>query len=190
MSITFVLGALIILLELSIERVVRLIQRWRRKGLYQRLEWVSNEMLQVQRMAHEAVGAEKWIGATSSIPITGKDEELGALDISDEDHPFLVTPSPPKSYEKFSDSSDEKNDASVQEQAVGEDDGSQSTEPCDTSHAEQTSLPQQTNDLSPGESAPSPFNDQASHVALVHHPQQSTHGDLSPSADTDEGSRV
>ncbi|KAL9616325.1 MAG: hypothetical protein Q9160_008788 [Pyrenula sp. 1 TL-2023] len=73
----------------------------RKRGRYQSLEWISNETLQIQRMAHEAIGSGTWFQATSSIPITGRDEELADLDISDEHHPFLAkVPSQTNSQEE------------------------------------------------------------------------------------------
>lgn len=59
--------------------------------LYQNLEWVSNETLQLQRMAHEELGLGSWSGTAtaSSIPITAPGEQLATLDISDKRHPIL-----------------------------------------------------------------------------------------------------
>ncbi|KAL9620580.1 MAG: hypothetical protein Q9160_004941 [Pyrenula sp. 1 TL-2023] len=91
LSVTFVLGGIIVLLELTIEPIFRFVSRRKRNGLYQRLEWITNETLQLQRMAHEGLGAGSWIGAADSLPTcTKKDERLARLDVSDERHPRLV----------------------------------------------------------------------------------------------------
>lgn len=83
------------LLELIIEPIVQFFQKRRKKSPYSRLEWSANEVLQMQRMAHEALGAGTWTGGTDDIPTTERGEHLAMLDISDENHPLLrLTPGP------------------------------------------------------------------------------------------------
>lgn len=96
LSITFIIGGIIILLELTIEPLLRYIQRHRNIRLYERLEWVTNGSLQLQRMAHEELGAGTWSGTAETVPTTSRDEPLAILDISDQRHPHLVykTPGP------------------------------------------------------------------------------------------------
>lgn len=91
LSITFMLGGAIILLEFAAEPLLRRIQRRRKYGLYNRLEWVTNETLQLQRIAHEQAGAGQWTGATENVPTTIKGEPLAILDISDETHPRFTS---------------------------------------------------------------------------------------------------
>lgn len=80
------------LAELIAEPLLRFIQRRCTFSicLYQRLEWIVNETLQLQRMAHEEIGAGTWSGTAESLPITEKGERLAILDVSDEKHPQLV----------------------------------------------------------------------------------------------------
>ncbi|KAL9618940.1 MAG: hypothetical protein Q9160_006404 [Pyrenula sp. 1 TL-2023] len=94
LAITLIIGSIIILLSFSIETIVKIIQRWRKKGLYQRLEWVSNDILQLQRMAFEEAGFGTWVSAAGQIPITAPEEKLATLDISDPEHPSLSREEP------------------------------------------------------------------------------------------------
>lgn len=90
LSIVFILGGIIIVLELILEPILRCIQRRRNIALYQRLEWVTTETLQLQRMAHEGLGAGTWEGTTESVPFTAPSEPLARLNVSDKTHPRLV----------------------------------------------------------------------------------------------------
>ncbi|KAL9624353.1 MAG: hypothetical protein Q9160_001315 [Pyrenula sp. 1 TL-2023] len=96
LAITLTLGSLIIALTFAAESIFKFVQRRRRKAKYQELEWISNETLQLQRMAHEELGMGNWTRATKTIPITGPEERLAILDVSDETHPTLTRPLPPE----------------------------------------------------------------------------------------------
>ncbi|KAL9622893.1 MAG: hypothetical protein Q9160_002819 [Pyrenula sp. 1 TL-2023] len=102
LCITLILGGIIILLEVTIEPLLHFIQKRRNIGLYQRLEWVTNETLQLQRLAHEALDAGTWSGADSTVPTTAKGELLASLDTANEKHPRLVYEPPSGSNEKLS----------------------------------------------------------------------------------------
>jgi len=56
---------------------------------YAMLEWDNNSALQLQRLAHEAVGSGSWFRTAHSVPITEFGETLGALDVSDPKHARL-----------------------------------------------------------------------------------------------------
>lgn len=90
LCIVLILGLAIIVLEFSIEPLARCIRR--RSSSYRRLEWVTNETLQLQRMAHEELGAGTWIRAAENVPTTTRSEGLATLDVSDPVHPRLVYP--------------------------------------------------------------------------------------------------
>lgn len=94
LAITFILGGLMIGLSAFVESLYAAWQKRRRRGTYERLEWVSNEPLQLQRMVHEELGLGIWTGASDSVPITAPNEKLGVLDISDENHPVMVRDPP------------------------------------------------------------------------------------------------
>lgn len=90
---TFICGALFLLISYCIEPAVSLIHRRFGAWHYSYLEWVTNDTLQLQRLAHEAVGAGgAWSGATSTIPLTGSHEDLAVLDLLEPDHPRLSVP--------------------------------------------------------------------------------------------------
>lgn len=99
LAITLTIGGTIILLAAVAEPLLNLVQRENRAGLYRRLEWVTNETLQLQRMAHEELGLGSWTRAASGIPVTASNECLGVLDISDENHPILARARAPSSPE-------------------------------------------------------------------------------------------
>lgn len=85
----FVAGTLIVIASLALEPILAALQdRW---GYQQHayLEWVSQETLQLQRLAHEELGFGTWSGATDSIPTTKPGDKLACLDLSDPKHPRL-----------------------------------------------------------------------------------------------------
>ncbi|KAL9615740.1 MAG: hypothetical protein Q9160_009297 [Pyrenula sp. 1 TL-2023] len=85
--------------QLNQERIVRFLQKWRKSSIYPRLEWITNESLQLQRLAHEELGAGTWSGGTKIIPTTAKGECLAVLDVSNKKHPCLKL-APPETGEK------------------------------------------------------------------------------------------
>jgi hypothetical protein len=90
LSIIVALSALIICTSLALPiLLVRSISRLNQKISYKSLEWMMNSILQLQRLAHEAVGGRIWSEANWEHPITEKDEKLAILDISDINHPRL-----------------------------------------------------------------------------------------------------
>lgn len=62
------------------------------RSAYAQAEWQTGSPLQLQRLAHEALGLGAWSGADAAIPVTGSGDMLGVLDVSDEKHPRLVHP--------------------------------------------------------------------------------------------------
>lgn len=88
---TLVLGTLIILLSLTIEHILRFTQRWHGYGIFQRLEWISTETLQIQCMAQEELGFGSWErGTDGGIPVTKRGEQLAMLDVDNPKHPRLT----------------------------------------------------------------------------------------------------
>lgn len=59
---------------------------------YAQLEWQTTSVLQLQRLAHEGIGAGTWSSALDTVPVTKKGDAIGILDTSDEKHPRLVRP--------------------------------------------------------------------------------------------------
>lgn len=60
---------------------------------YPHYEWVSNETLQLQRLAHDGIGIGTWSGAMETVPRTEPKDELGVLDFSrNPRHPKLRFP--------------------------------------------------------------------------------------------------
>lgn len=88
--IVLCLGGLIILISFTIEPLTGWIEQGFGNDNYKQLEWATNEILQLQRLAHEELGCGTWFG--KNFPITVVGEKLAVLDISDPDHPMLVKP--------------------------------------------------------------------------------------------------
>lgn len=81
---------LLIIISVTIESFTGWLDKKSGKDNYQQLEWMSNDILQLQRFAHEELGCGTWIG--ENIPITAVGETLAVLDISEPSHPRLVNP--------------------------------------------------------------------------------------------------
>ncbi|OCL08920.1 hypothetical protein AOQ84DRAFT_388517 [Glonium stellatum] len=103
LSIIIGLGSIIILLDLTLEPLIGAYQK-RHLGSYQytyaRLEWHTNSILQLQRLAHEQIGAGTWLRADGETPVTLPGDRLAVLDIKDGEHPLLR---PPHGWELRSD---------------------------------------------------------------------------------------
>ena len=83
----FTIGGLIMLVSACLPSITARVQRSRQP--FSILEWISNDTLQLQRLAHEAVGAGDWEGACDDYPRTRKMNRLAVLDIADRKHPVL-----------------------------------------------------------------------------------------------------
>jgi len=85
----FSIGSLIMLIAACLPSVTARLQR---KKPFSSIEWVTNDTLQLQRLAHEAVGAGQWQGACDDYPRTRKGDLLAVIDISNKEHPVLRAP--------------------------------------------------------------------------------------------------
>ncbi|KAK8173924.1 hypothetical protein IWX90DRAFT_157565 [Phyllosticta citrichinensis] len=94
LAVLLSVGGLIILLSYTLEPIVSYVQRRRNLDVYARLEWCANGTLQLQRLAHEALGAGTWSDAAEAVPVTAKGDRLAMLDVSDTLHPRLQAPPP------------------------------------------------------------------------------------------------
>jgi hypothetical protein len=91
------LGGAIILIGLLIKPVTSMIfSRGSSNAKYRRLQWITDNDLQLQRLAYENAGwGGEWSGGTKTVPTTEDGQELGMIDASDENHPVLVRSSAP-----------------------------------------------------------------------------------------------
>ncbi|KAL1623516.1 hypothetical protein SLS54_004506 [Diplodia seriata] len=93
LAFTLVLGTTIIILSYTLETLVCYLQRRFRRDTYARLEWATNDTLQLQRLANEELGIGVWTGCCDAVPVTtNASEHLAVLDASDPDHPRLKAP--------------------------------------------------------------------------------------------------
>lgn len=90
LCITFIVGGIIIIVSYSIEPLAFWIARRTNRGaLSARMEWITTETLQLQRLVHEEIGSGTWSHADSAIPMTAAEETLATLDLTDPCHPRL-----------------------------------------------------------------------------------------------------
>lgn len=83
------IGGLIIGVSYTLGSLVNWIQTRKNLNLYRRLEWTTNETLQLQRLAHEELGFGTWTRTEGDYPITAPGEQLAILDLSEPTHPRL-----------------------------------------------------------------------------------------------------
>lgn len=102
---------------------------------YAYLEWITNETLQLHRVAHEGPNKadETWSRCTSWVPTTAPGALLSSLDISDLKHPRL----PSKDQESITPSLDDSADDAIPPEAMGP--GDSNPEP-DFSSAQQPEI--------------------------------------------------
>jgi hypothetical protein len=77
LSIIIAIGSIVILVNLILDTAVGFIQRMLRKGETKRLEWATNGMLQLQRLAYEGHGIGTWRKLDADVPITLTAEKFG-----------------------------------------------------------------------------------------------------------------
>jgi hypothetical protein len=109
---TVTVGGFIVGMSYALEPILTLLHRRRGYQQYAYLEWVSNQSLQLHRLAHEdggekgdpdrdnsaSTGRREWLNCTKDVPVTGADVQLAPLDITDMEHPLLliaITTEPP-----------------------------------------------------------------------------------------------
>lgn len=103
-------GGLIMLISLVIEPILSCLYHRRKYKPYAYLDWVTNESLQLHRLAHEELGWGTWSHATNDIPIVQKDEPLAYLDMGNLDHPRLCLPDRSKQEETSSETGNKPQD--------------------------------------------------------------------------------
>ncbi|KAK2606837.1 hypothetical protein N8I77_005562 [Diaporthe amygdali] len=88
---TYMLGGLILAISYSLEPILACLHRRRKYRQYAYLEWMTNETLQLHRLAHEGVDGAigGWSRCESWVPTTAPGVLLTSLDISDLKHPKL-----------------------------------------------------------------------------------------------------
>ena len=75
-SIILVVGAILIVTNMSLPFVVAFFQKRFGVGLHKRSDWILNESLQLQRMAFEGTGQGVWRGTENIVPLTERGEKL------------------------------------------------------------------------------------------------------------------
>ncbi|KAJ3567655.1 hypothetical protein NPX13_g6693 [Xylaria arbuscula] len=85
----YITGFLTIVASLVIDPLFTCAQkRWKYRE-YENLEWISNETLQLQRLAYDESGQGVWSKCTDTIPVTASGQKLGSLNLEDLEHPRL-----------------------------------------------------------------------------------------------------
>ncbi|KAI0517573.1 hypothetical protein F5B22DRAFT_654790 [Xylaria bambusicola] len=133
---TYIIGFLIIIASLVIDPLFTCAQkRWKYRE-YENLEWISNETLQLQRLAYDESGQGEWSKCTDTIPITVPDQKLGSLNLTNLEHPRLSHPRSPRSSKDIPMSSlviqgRNENNCNHEELGVNENDENRSNERCE-----------------------------------------------------------
>ncbi|KAL9618487.1 MAG: hypothetical protein Q9160_006806 [Pyrenula sp. 1 TL-2023] len=86
LSIILILGGFIIVMSFVLPSVIELLQRYRHRKAYSILEWLANDALQLQWLAHEATGSGNWHPSSSAYPTTTLGDLLAVLDVTDPKH--------------------------------------------------------------------------------------------------------
>ncbi|KAF2029942.1 hypothetical protein EK21DRAFT_100849 [Setomelanomma holmii] len=94
----FAMGGMIMITAAILPCAVERSQRHKR--LFASLEWITNDTLQLQRLAHEAVRAGTWECACDDYPRTREGDLLACLDLSNLKHPMLRATIPSKSLDQ------------------------------------------------------------------------------------------
>ncbi|KAL8872035.1 MAG: hypothetical protein Q9174_002268 [Haloplaca sp. 1 TL-2023] len=89
-AIILIVGGLIILTSIFLDMIVGFIQRRFKWSDHKRLQWATDEKLQLQRLAYEEAGQGQWLGGTDAVPTTSKDQLLGFGLDTDRNHPRLA----------------------------------------------------------------------------------------------------
>ncbi|KAI0101019.1 hypothetical protein GGR51DRAFT_575138 [Nemania sp. FL0031] len=87
LMIILVFGLVFIAVSCWLEQLAAWIQKRWDNGGHQRLEWITNGSLQLQRLVHEELGIGEWENCDTSMPVTRRLDELATLDLKDRNHP-------------------------------------------------------------------------------------------------------
>ncbi|KAI1735727.1 hypothetical protein F4680DRAFT_296477 [Xylaria scruposa] len=87
--IIFILGTIIIRVSFALEPLLACLYKRRKYKPYAHFEWISNNSLQLHRLAQEELGLTKWSRWTEEVPTTDRNAYLASLDITDPKHPVL-----------------------------------------------------------------------------------------------------
>ena len=79
MAIMLIIGGVIILVNLTLEPLVRLFRNFTKNdhGLYKQLEWDTTATLQLQRLLYEGQGMGTWHGEPDVVPVTTYGDRFG-----------------------------------------------------------------------------------------------------------------
>lgn len=93
-TLILALGTVVILLGLTIDKIVGLVQRVFFPRAYGRLAWALDSKFQLQRMAFEGAGWNQWDVGTSEdvVPITKPDTQVGSYTRFDGEWATVVRP--------------------------------------------------------------------------------------------------
>jgi hypothetical protein len=101
------MGIVLTLVSYLLEPVSSMLYKRKTYNTYANLEWSTNSMLQLQRLAYEGLGVGFWSNCVDTVPTTKGGELLGVLNISDPDHPTIH---PVTSMDETSDDSQRQSD--------------------------------------------------------------------------------
>jgi hypothetical protein len=83
------LGTSVIIINYTIQSLVNRVQS-SSEDIYKALAWVTDESLQLHRLAQELAGYGDWENCTGDYPVTEYGQKLGLISIEDPSHPKLI----------------------------------------------------------------------------------------------------
>ena len=90
LGLLLALGIIVVMIEYSMEAIAQCCQKRFKHNAYHRLEWDTNDTLQLHRLAHEEAEFGTWKVKSGRNPVLNNPgERLAILDISDPKHPRL-----------------------------------------------------------------------------------------------------
>ncbi|KAJ2990402.1 hypothetical protein NUW58_g2967 [Xylaria curta] len=89
-SFIIIFGVIIIIISYALEPYFACLSRRHKDRQYAHLEWITNEALQLHRLAHEEHSESTWLRCDQDVPINDTEALLPSLDISDPEHPILA----------------------------------------------------------------------------------------------------
>lgn len=125
LAIIVILGSLTIILDYTLVHIIICIEKRRKLDKYLRIEWFTNDLMKLQRLAHEELHFGTWTDCTGpkAVLVTEKGELLAVINMEDPAHPRLQVKSSLGSnvdkYETLDENSDSGDSTHIEERSNG-----------------------------------------------------------------------
>jgi hypothetical protein len=105
LSIIFVIGGLLIILNLILPTIVSEVRNRKSRGLHIYDEWLSDNPLHLQQRAFEETGRGTWLGKDQPVPVTGRDEKFRSMAYGIDTESFSLRPTRKDDFQSSSEAS-------------------------------------------------------------------------------------